>query len=204
MCKPKFMGGMGFRDVELFNLALLARQVWRLLQDPSSLSARVLKARYYPQSDILDATLGTRPSQVWRSLLEGRDVLALGIIKRIVSGSTTHIWQDNWLPRDFKLRPLCAISASPPQLVSELIEPVTRSWKKDILEEHFVRPDVDVILNIPLSSRVQHDFWAWHYDRRGIFSVRSAYKMLSGIRQQREDWLEQRTSRSNVAAERHS
>ena len=95
MCKPKFVGGMGFRDVELFNLALLARQVWRLLHDPSSLSARVLKARYYPQSDILDATFVPHTSQGWHSLLEGRDLLALGIIKRIGSGSTTHIWQDN-------------------------------------------------------------------------------------------------------------
>ena len=86
MCKPKHMGGIGFRDIELFNLALLARQVWRLLQDPESLSARVLPARYYPQSNILVANLGARPFQVWRSLMEGRDVLALGLIKRIRSG----------------------------------------------------------------------------------------------------------------------
>ena len=108
MSKPKFMGGLGFRDMELFNLALLAQQVWRLLNDRDLLSARVLKAKYFPKGDLLEASLGPAPSQVWRSLLEGRDVLALGLIKRIGSGQNTNIWQDNWMLRDYNLRPLCA------------------------------------------------------------------------------------------------
>ena len=86
MKRPKHLGGLGFRDMELLNLALLARQAWRILHEPLTLSARILKATYFPASTILEAELGSRPSQVWRAILEGRDVLKQGIICRIGNG----------------------------------------------------------------------------------------------------------------------
>jgi hypothetical protein len=61
MTMPKYAGGLGFRDIEIFNLALLARQAWRLLQNPETLSAQILKAVYYPSTDLLNATLGGSP-----------------------------------------------------------------------------------------------------------------------------------------------
>jgi hypothetical protein len=66
----------------LFNLALLAHQAWRLLQDPTSLSARVLQAVYYPDGDILNASLQFSPSQVWWAIMDGRNVLEQGVIKK--------------------------------------------------------------------------------------------------------------------------
>jgi hypothetical protein len=52
---PKSMGGLGFRDLVLFNQAMLGRQGWRLLTEPSSLCARVLKGRYFPNGDFWHA-----------------------------------------------------------------------------------------------------------------------------------------------------
>ncbi|XP_012435546.1 uncharacterized protein LOC105762197 [Gossypium raimondii] len=55
LCKPKCLGGLGFKNLYLFNKALLVKQVWRILSQPQCLLAKVLKARYFPFSDVLTA-----------------------------------------------------------------------------------------------------------------------------------------------------
>ncbi|XP_012842424.1 PREDICTED: uncharacterized protein LOC105962657 [Erythranthe guttata] len=57
MCLSKGCGGLGFRNLDAFNPALLAKQVWHLLVSPDSLLGRIYKARYHPQSDIFGASL---------------------------------------------------------------------------------------------------------------------------------------------------
>jgi hypothetical protein len=54
-CKQKNSGGMGFRDLGAFNEALLAKQGWRIMTEPLSLMASVLKAKYFPNNHFLKA-----------------------------------------------------------------------------------------------------------------------------------------------------
>ena len=50
MCCLKLDGGLGFKDLESFNLVLSAKQWWRVIRNENSLSYRMLKRRYFPNT----------------------------------------------------------------------------------------------------------------------------------------------------------
>ena len=50
LCVHKSSRGRGFRKLHEFNVAMLGKQGWRLLSEPTSLMARIFKARYYPNT----------------------------------------------------------------------------------------------------------------------------------------------------------
>ena len=45
MCWPNDAGGLGFRDLQSFNLPMLAKQSWRVIQYEDSLVSRILRAK---------------------------------------------------------------------------------------------------------------------------------------------------------------
>lgn len=92
--KSKQCGGLGFRDIKLFNQALLARQAWRLIEFPESLCARVLKAKYYPHGSLIDTVFGCNVSASWRGIMHGLELLKQGLIWRIGNGNSVRIWHD--------------------------------------------------------------------------------------------------------------
>ncbi|KAL0316509.1 UNVERIFIED_CONTAM: putative mitochondrial protein [Sesamum radiatum] len=87
MCMSKSIGGLGFRNLEAFNLALLGKQLWRILSKPHSLVGRVLKVKYFPRTHLFDAQLGSRPSYTWRSMYAALDLVQSGCRWRIATDS---------------------------------------------------------------------------------------------------------------------
>jgi ribonuclease HI len=54
-------------------------------------------------------------------------------------------------------------------------------WKEEIVRDLFREPDAKLILNIKLPSRPTEDFIAWFFEKSGVFSVRSAYKLAKEL-----------------------
>uniref|UniRef100_A0A5B7BWS0 Reverse transcriptase zinc-binding domain-containing protein n=1 Tax=Davidia involucrata TaxID=16924 RepID=A0A5B7BWS0_DAVIN len=99
LCKSKDEGGVGFWDMEAFNLALLAKQGWRLIHGTNSLFFKVYKAKYFPNGNFLNATLGSSPFFTWRSIMAARPVIKSGTRWRIGCGHEVCVCQHRWIPK---------------------------------------------------------------------------------------------------------
>ena len=66
---------MGFRDLVIFNDSLLAKQAWQILHNKTSLFYKVFKARFFPNTTIMEAANTRMGSYAWKSILKGRDII---------------------------------------------------------------------------------------------------------------------------------
>ena len=91
LCEVKEARGLGFKEIDKFNEALLAKQVWRMINNPNSLCYRVFKARFFPECSILEAEDSRVGSYTWKSILSARDVIHKGMVWRISNGESMRI-----------------------------------------------------------------------------------------------------------------
>jgi hypothetical protein len=149
MCVPKKMGGMDFWDVHCFNLAILAKQSWRLINKPESLCAQVLRAKYYPDGNLLKAGPNKGSSFTWQSIIAGLQTLKRGHMWRIGSGTKVNIWEDHWTPSNPTRKVMMPRGCILLQTVDNLIDPYTHKWDETLIRETFLAIDAESILRIP-------------------------------------------------------
>ena len=120
LTKLKHEGGMGFRDLALFNDSLLVKQAWRLLKNQDSL---FYKGGLY----------------AWSSILHGRDVLERDCRWRIGNEKLVGIWESNWLPRKQDPQVISLICETLAEArVEILIDSELRQWNHGMMEGIFV------------------------------------------------------------------
>jgi hypothetical protein len=176
MGTSKLSGGMGFRDLEVFNLALLAKQCWRLFQTPNSSVAQIMADKYHPNSSLMQASLGGRPSYAWRSILKARPIMERGLGWRVGNGASIKIWGNRWLPSptSFKVQTQVQVLHHDAK-VADLIDPTTKGWKFQPIGEIFEQEEAKLICSLPLCPLMNNDKQVWLGSKSGLFSVKSAY-----------------------------
>ena len=152
LTKSKLEGGMGFRDLALFNDSLLAKQAWRLIHNKDTLFYRIFKARFFPHCSFMEAKESTTGSYAWRSILKGREVIKMGSRFRVGNGKNIKIWQHHWLPikhPPFVTSPI--IESMVDATVDCLIDQNTRKWDAEMLEGVLIPAEAELAMKIPLA-----------------------------------------------------
>ncbi|XP_010451584.1 PREDICTED: uncharacterized protein LOC104733725 [Camelina sativa] len=178
MCKEKCDGGLGFRALEQFNDAMLAKQYWRLIHYPDSLMARVMKGRYFRNQHPIMAKKSYNPSFAWRSIYSTKDLVEEGARWTVGSGVSISVWRDPWLP-DVRPRPANGRGRllHPNLMVNHLINPITKDWHLPILEEFMDPVDIQLIRNMAVSKTNRPDRLVWHFTKSGKYSVKTGYRV---------------------------
>jgi hypothetical protein len=86
-------------------------------------------------------------------------------------------------------------------LIKDFIDTMTVSWNTELLEQYFLPMDIEIIKAIPLSTRRMSDRWTSHYEKNGMLTIQSMYRLLVHTKKRREDWLEGRAASSDLARE---
>lgn len=174
LCKRKEDGGLGFRQLSYFNQALMAKQVWRMMEKPESLVAQVFKARYFKNCDIVEAQLGNNPSFVWRSLCWGRELLKEGLGWIIVNGNNINACGKDWFAKwALTSRSTCKEQG---KKVGDYISNDGK-WKENEVRKDFLAYEANEILDRVIVREGSTDKRFWRFHPKEKYTVITGYKL---------------------------
>ncbi|KAK8328831.1 hypothetical protein V6Z11_A11G277500 [Gossypium hirsutum] len=172
----KVMGGIGFRDLQLFNFTLFGWQVWRLILHRDTFFFRALSLKYFPEGDLFHPNKIDKLSFTWSSILEATRALNKGLGWYV--GDGCRIWLDNHKLGFEGLdgNALHILTDSLPDFVSVLF-----GYHIMVVGTWIVSVSCTAILwlaefvNIPNLPHRTNDRMVWFHNVHGLYTAKSAY-----------------------------
>jgi hypothetical protein len=197
VCEPKVKGGLGIKNLELFNYALLCKWKWRCLIDKEASWYDLLKFRYGSFANNFlhgEGKEKLKTSSIWwRDLwylggLEDGGWFGSNICSTLGDGKDLSFWRDKWLGTVslFSLFPtLYTKSDRKDGTISEMGLSSSNNWSwalewtADLAdEEEESVQELNNMLDQVRPSCDKNDRRRWLLSSTGIFSVKSAYEGL--------------------------
>lgn len=195
VCREKNEGGLGVKDLRVFNASLLGKWAWKLLSsEGKSLWEKVLSSKYGNFSRCVEDWInGKLRDKMWSSWW--RDLVSLvgrsrwfrdGLVRKIGDGMGTRFWEDEWVGCGVKLKVafprLYTLEVNKSCWVGERLSSVNESvvfkgvwrrnlfvWEEALLDElHLLMLKVEPLSQVP-------DSWLWKLSKDLQYSVKSGY-----------------------------
>lgn len=133
---PKGAGGLGIRNVHLFNKALLAKQAYRIHTSNQTLISQIICSKYKGSPVNIAPCNSTLARDSWgfRGLCRAIQDCREGFTKIIGDGSHTNILSDKWLRGEpVKVKQGISLVSLGVQKVKDLIDPNHKAWNHNLI-----------------------------------------------------------------------
>ncbi|KAJ8447113.1 hypothetical protein Cgig2_022842 [Carnegiea gigantea] len=179
--RPIEEGGLGIRAMRELNSASMTKLRWRLIHDPETLWARVLRHKYCKgRVGTLHMEPGRYPSNAWKGVCEMRSILQRGMAHAIGNGQHTLFWTQRWATN----RPLSEVATEPVPL-EEIEKPVAyywhpgMGWRWEAFGHRMPREIRDQIAAFQVYPEAKiEDTLFWGETNSGVFSIKSAIQVI--------------------------
>jgi hypothetical protein len=194
VCTPFTQGGLGVRDLIVFNKALLGKWLWRFGVEVSNFWRRVLAAKYGVTGEgwCTRPVRGSHGCSLWKGIMANWDVFQKYIVFEVGKGDKVRFWHDKWcgdrsLKDDFPH--LFEYSRDREALIDSLFSRSngveTREWQFQFVR-NFNDWEVDMVaafFSLIHSKAPVHeadDVIKWSLKKNGTFDIRSFYHAIRG------------------------
>lgn len=157
------------------NLALVAKQVWRIYESPNSLWAKVLKSLYFPDCSIWEAKRKAGASWGWQSLIQGRDFLNKHKAWKIKNGEKVKVYSDKWLRSGDRMWSSSSQDLS--LTVNCLLKNEGTEWHERKISYMLSKENARKVFATPINHYLSQDAPFWPFTKEGSYSVKTGYHM---------------------------
>jgi hypothetical protein len=184
VCTPRKKGGLGIKNLQLFNQCLLCKWWWKLEYE-HGLWQTLVKAKYGVNKGITRVGMKFDDSPVWKDLLKVKHLYLKGRMMVVGNGQSTDFWKDAWCgtisfyDRFPQLFDICS------QQIITVAEAEELGWQFNY--RRWMNPEIqsqwrqmrDSLAMVALNNDT--DKPKWKFTKNGIFSVKSLYEKLSAV-----------------------
>jgi hypothetical protein len=181
ICKSKKEGGLGIRNLETINKALILTAAWKIVTLPDSNTAKILKAKYFHNTSFWRANPKLPKSAFWTSILKVKNQLEDATTIQFYRGNTS-IWSEPWCPfwKDiYNQLKIQDINFKYPTMVSDLWIPNAKQWNIPLLTALFGVQNANIVANIPINKDNGDDMLIWKHTPSGVCTSNSAYQLFN-------------------------
>ncbi|GJX32724.1 RNA-directed DNA polymerase, eukaryota, reverse transcriptase zinc-binding domain protein [Tanacetum coccineum] len=96
VCKPRDKGGLGIKNLQLWNEVILVKQLWNIISKKNTLWVKWVNSENLKGKSIWEVSAKVNSSAGWKEILKLRDKIRKHVLWKIGDGTSVNAWYDNW------------------------------------------------------------------------------------------------------------